>query len=116
MLVRGLAAQIEKGEQKIQRRLEIQDALDKKVLAYPHPFQQLKIQYGGSRGKNFTEDEDRYMVGVDPKNAGWRRGSHERRCRARSVCCKSWVLIRRTRTMSCVGWYVRLDRAWVACP
>ena len=56
------AAQIEKGELKIHRRLEIQEALDRKVASYKHPFQQLKIQYGGSRGKNFTEEEDRFMV------------------------------------------------------
>lgn len=64
--------QIEKGEQKIQRRLEIQNALDRKVSAYKFPFQQLKIQYGGSRGKNFTEEEDRYMVRDESSGAGVR--------------------------------------------
>ena len=56
------AAQIEKGEQKIQRRLEIQTALDRKVGLYKVPFQQLRINYGNNRGKNYTEDEDRYML------------------------------------------------------
>ena len=82
-------AQIEKGELKIHRRLEIQEALDKKVSSYKHPFQQLKIQYGGSRGKNFTEDEDRFMV-RRRCSAGCcacrRRGAHFRaRARARPL-------------------------------
>ena len=55
-------AQIEKGEQRIKRRLEVQEALDRKVNMYKAPFQQLRIAYGGNRGKNFTEEEDRYML------------------------------------------------------
>jgi len=57
-----VVVQIEKGEQKIKRRLEVQDALDLKVAMYKSPFQQLRLAYGGNRGKNFTEEEDRYMV------------------------------------------------------
>lgn len=77
------AAQIEKGEQKIHRRLEIQEALDRKVASYKHPFQQLKIAYGGSRGKNFTEEEDRFMVCLE----------EERACTVPDVClCSSCAL------------------------
>lgn len=69
-------AQIEKGEQKIQRRAEIQEALDTKIGQYKFPFQQLQLNYlnANNRGKNFTEDEDRYMlcflhrVGFDKEN------------------------------------------------
>jgi len=53
---------IEKGEQKIQRRQEIQQALDIKCGRYKNPFHQLKILYGTNKGKNFTEEEDRYLI------------------------------------------------------
>ena len=29
---------------------------------YKNPFHQLKIQYGTNKGKNFTEEEDRYLI------------------------------------------------------
>jgi len=53
---------IKKGEEKIIRRQEIQTALDTKMKMYRQPFQQLRIQYGQNKGKNFTEEEDRYLV------------------------------------------------------
>ena len=56
------AAQIERGESKIKRRQEVQEYLDRKVAQYKLPLQQLRMQYGGSRGKNFTEEEDRFLV------------------------------------------------------
>eukprot|EP00730_Choanoeca_flexa_P005475 TRINITY_DN11954_c0_g2_i1.p1 TRINITY_DN11954_c0_g2~~TRINITY_DN11954_c0_g2_i1.p1 ORF type:complete len:1049 (+),score=356.30 TRINITY_DN11954_c0_g2_i1:52-3198(+) len=58
----SIQSQIEKGEQKIKRRLEVQEALDRKVGMYKEPFQQLRLAYAGNRGKNFSEDEDRYMI------------------------------------------------------
>ncbi len=57
-----LIAQIEKGEAKIQRRISIKKALDAKMTRYKMPFNQLKIQYGSSKGKNYTEDEDRFLI------------------------------------------------------
>ena len=57
-----LIAQIEKGEAKIQRRISIKRALDAKMARYKAPFFQLKIQYGTNKGKNYTEEEDRFLV------------------------------------------------------
>lgn len=53
---------IEKGEQKIQRRASIKKALDSKMARYKAPFYQLKIQYGSNKGKNYTEEEDRFLI------------------------------------------------------
>ncbi len=53
---------IEKGEQKIERRDEIKDALAVKVGRYKNAYESLTIQYGMNKGKNFNEDEDRYLV------------------------------------------------------
>lgn len=57
-----IIAQIEKGENKIQRRISIKKALDAKMTRYKAPFFQLKIQYGANKGKNYTEEEDRFLV------------------------------------------------------
>lgn len=53
---------IKKGEEKIIRRAEMQKTLQIKMDKYRQPFQQLRIQYGSNKGKNFTEEEDRYLV------------------------------------------------------
>eukprot|EP01135_Chromosphaera_perkinsii_P012248 Nk52_evm19s2622 gene=Nk52_evmTU19s2622 len=53
---------IERGESKLLRRNEIELALAEKVNSYRAPFQQLQIVYGASRGKGFTEEEDRFLV------------------------------------------------------
>eukprot|EP00124_Ichthyophonus_hoferi_P002492 Ihof_evm11s171 gene=Ihof_evmTU11s171 len=53
---------IERGESKIQKREEIAAALRSKVARFRSPFQQLKIVYGTNKGKNYTEDEDRFLV------------------------------------------------------
>jgi SWI/SNF-related matrix-associated actin-dependent regulator of chromatin subfamily A member 5 len=53
---------IEKGEAKIQRRISIKKALDAKMARYKAPFFQLKIQYGTNKGKNYTEEEDRFLL------------------------------------------------------
>lgn len=57
-----IMAQIEKGENKIQRRISIKNALDVKIARYKNPFFQLKINYGSNKGKNYLEDEDRFLV------------------------------------------------------
>ena len=57
-----ILTQIEKGEQRIQRRMAVRQALDAKMNRYPVPLQQLKIPYGQNKGKNFTEEEDRFLV------------------------------------------------------
>lgn len=53
---------IEKGEQKLKRRAEIADLLKKKVGESKNPTQTLEIEYGATKGKVFTEDEDRFLV------------------------------------------------------
>ena len=55
-------SQIEKGEAKIQRRGHIKRALDAKIARYRAPFHQLRIAYGTNKGKNYTEEEDRFLV------------------------------------------------------
>merc|ERR1712012_272063 len=57
-----LMAQIEKGEAKIQRRALIRKALGAKIARYRAPFHQLRITYGANKGKNYTEEEDRFLV------------------------------------------------------
>merc|ERR1712061_494927 len=57
-----IIAQIEKGEAKIQRRALIRKALDAKIARYRAPFHQLRIAYGTNKGKNYTEEEDRFLV------------------------------------------------------
>ncbi len=53
---------IEKGEQKIQRKKDIRRALEEKMSRYKSPFHQLHIVYGTNKGKNYTEEEDRFLV------------------------------------------------------
>lgn len=55
---------IEKGEQKIQRKKDIRRALSAKMARYRSPFHQLHIVYGTNKGKNYTEEEDRFLVSV----------------------------------------------------
>merc|ERR1739845_321619 len=55
-------ASIEKGESRIQRRALIKKALDAKIARYKAPFHQLRIAYGTNKGKNYTEEEDRFLV------------------------------------------------------
>ncbi|XP_071787735.1 SWI/SNF-related matrix-associated actin-dependent regulator of chromatin subfamily A member 5-like isoform X2 [Asterias amurensis] len=55
-------AQIERGEAKIQRKISIKKALDSKMARYRAPFHQLRLSYGTNKGKNWTEEEDRFLV------------------------------------------------------
>lgn len=57
-----ILAQIEKGEQRIQRRQDIKKALDAKMARYRAPFHQLRISYNNNKGKNYTEEEDRFLI------------------------------------------------------
>jgi superfamily II DNA/RNA helicase len=57
-----LIARIEKGEADLRRKDEIQGHLSKKVAHYRYPLHQLKLVYGANRGKNYTEEEDRFLV------------------------------------------------------
>merc|ERR1719187_2442935 len=57
-----IMTQIEKGEARIQRRGLIKKALDAKIARYRAPFHQMRISYGTNKGKNYTEEEDRFLV------------------------------------------------------
>jgi SWI/SNF-related matrix-associated actin-dependent regulator of chromatin subfamily A member 5 len=57
-----IMAQIDRGEAKIQRRASIKKALDAKMARYRAAFHQLRIAYGTNKGKNYTEEEDRFLV------------------------------------------------------
>jgi len=58
----NIISQIQKGESKIQKRKECMDAVARKIAKHPNPWQTLRIQYGASKGKAFTEEEDRFIV------------------------------------------------------
>uniref|UniRef100_A0A8C8I8Y1 SNF2 related chromatin remodeling ATPase 1 n=1 Tax=Oncorhynchus tshawytscha TaxID=74940 RepID=A0A8C8I8Y1_ONCTS len=60
--IEKIMAQMERGEARIQRRISIKKALDAKVARYKAPFHQLRIQYGTNKGKNYTEEEDRFLI------------------------------------------------------
>jgi SWI/SNF-related matrix-associated actin-dependent regulator of chromatin subfamily A member 5 len=57
-------ANIERGESRLQKQQEIQDILTAKIASLKQPLQQLRINYGQSKGKNYTEEEDRFMVSI----------------------------------------------------
>ena len=55
---------IESGEAKIQQRIERASALGKKVSRTKNPWLTLRIDYGSAatRGKQYTEENDRFLV------------------------------------------------------
>ncbi|KAL3096922.1 hypothetical protein niasHS_002638 [Heterodera schachtii] len=67
-------AQIERGEQRIQKRHAIKQALEAKINKYKAPQHQLRLQYGTGKCKNYTEEEDRFLlynvyeIGLDNEN------------------------------------------------
>ncbi|CAJ0961857.1 unnamed protein product [Ranitomeya imitator] len=60
--IEKIMAQIERGEARIQRRISIKKALDTKIGRYKASFHQLRISYGTNKGKNYTEEEDRFLI------------------------------------------------------
>ncbi|KAG9305927.1 hypothetical protein G9A89_016580 [Geosiphon pyriformis] len=57
-----IQAKIERGEAKLQQTQEIQQLLEEKISKYRSPLSQLEIPYNQTKGKNYTEEEDRFMV------------------------------------------------------
>ncbi|KAF9582637.1 hypothetical protein BGW38_010946 [Lunasporangiospora selenospora] len=53
---------IEKGESKLQRQSDIQDQLTALVSRHRAPLQHLRINYNQTKTKNFSEDEDRFLI------------------------------------------------------
>lgn len=54
--------QIEKGERKIKRREEMVESLRKKLSMTKDPWETLTIQYGQSKGKAYTQEEDVFLL------------------------------------------------------
>ncbi|KAI1317954.1 hypothetical protein EDD11_007476 [Mortierella claussenii] len=57
-----IVAAIEKGESKLQRQSDIQDQLSAVIHRHRVPLQQLKITYNQTKTKNYTEEEDRFLI------------------------------------------------------
>ncbi|KAG0361518.1 hypothetical protein BG005_008108 [Podila minutissima] len=57
-----IIAAIEKGESKLQRQSDIQEQLTAVVHRHRVPLQQLKITYNQTKTKNYTEEEDRFLI------------------------------------------------------
>jgi hypothetical protein len=57
-----ILGQIERGEQRIEKRQAVKQALDRKVAKYKAPFHQLRLPYGGNKCKNYNEEEDRFLI------------------------------------------------------
>ncbi|KAI7905668.1 SNF2 family N-terminal domain-containing protein [Cokeromyces recurvatus] len=56
-------SKIEKGESELEKQADIQSQLTEKVRRHRIPLQQLKIHYTQpTKGKNYTEEEDRFLV------------------------------------------------------
>lgn len=53
---------IERGEQRIARKDEMMQAIERKLARYRNPWYELKIQYGQNKGKLYTEEDDRFLV------------------------------------------------------
>ena len=53
---------IEKGELRISRQKEIVQIIEMKLNQYKNPWRDLKFSYGGSKGKAYNEDEDRFLI------------------------------------------------------
>ncbi|KAI8393924.1 SNF2 family N-terminal domain-containing protein [Radiomyces spectabilis] len=56
-------AKIERGESEIEKQADIQEQLTEKISQHRVPLQQLKIAYTQqTKGKNYTEEEDRFLL------------------------------------------------------
>lgn len=57
-----ILANVEKGEVKLRKIQDVQDLLTAKIANLRLPLQELKIPYNQSKGKNYTEEEDRFLL------------------------------------------------------
>ena len=55
---------IERGEATLKKRQEYADLLKWKTSKFENPWNELKISYGQNRGKQFTTEEDRFIVSI----------------------------------------------------
>ena len=116
-----LVGTIEKGEQRILKTKEVQDALTAKVARYRLPLQQIKLSYGQNKGKTYTEEEDRFLIVHMQK---FTYGSEDMYDRIRSELKKSpmfrfdWFIKSRTTNVNSfnVGNCSTLQYLGLACP
>ncbi|KAI8923627.1 SNF2 family N-terminal domain-containing protein [Entophlyctis helioformis] len=57
-----IVANVERGEARLRKIQETADMIAAKVAKYRMPLQQLKMVYGQNKGKNYTEEEDRFLL------------------------------------------------------
>ena len=55
---------VEKGEKRLQRSKEIREALAEKMARSSKPHECLPLNYGASRGKVWTEEEDAFLLNM----------------------------------------------------
>ncbi len=55
---------IQKGEKRIQRGSQMRAALEKKIARHLDPLQTLTINYGGNKGRTFSEEEDVFLINM----------------------------------------------------
>jgi SWI/SNF-related matrix-associated actin-dependent regulator of chromatin subfamily A member 5 len=81
--------QVEKGEARLQRATEMRDALRRKCASVDNPWRELSVSYGHNKGKQFIEDEDRFLL-----------------CMANEVGFGNWEALRQEVRRS---WQLRFD-------
>ncbi|KAF9225136.1 hypothetical protein BS17DRAFT_750623 [Gyrodon lividus] len=57
-----IAARITEGEAKRTKRSNLESLLAKKVASVKHPMQELELNYPTTKGKVYSEEEDRYLL------------------------------------------------------
>lgn len=57
-----IKARIEEGEAKRNKRSNLQDLLQKKINSVRYPMQELELNYPTTKGKVYSEEEDRYLL------------------------------------------------------
>jgi hypothetical protein len=57
-----IAARIAEGEAKRTKRSNLESLLAKKVASVKHPMQELELNYPTTKGKVYSEEEDRYLL------------------------------------------------------
>ncbi|KAG6331414.1 hypothetical protein ID866_7673 [Astraeus odoratus] len=57
-----IAARIAEGEAKRNKRSNLEALLSKKIASVQHPMQELELNYPTTKGKVYSEEEDRYLL------------------------------------------------------
>jgi SWI/SNF-related matrix-associated actin-dependent regulator of chromatin subfamily A member 5 len=57
-----IATRIAEGEAKRNKRSNLEALLSKKILSFRYPMQELELNYPTTKGKVYSEEEDRYLL------------------------------------------------------